>query len=209
MSMHTELRAREGDRMPYRMGVTGAYRDEAAQGAALADAPGLTDAQILDDAIADALARYGLPAEVARPAVLARGAGSGEERVVLFGFTFPSGATAAWLLQHESMPDGGHQSTLGRLPHAPAGTALADRLIGVPVDGYRIAVHAPAAASGVEVLTADGRVLGLVPLTDGGHVGEVPGGAFVPSTDGAASLRAVDASGATVAEAPIGRVEAR
>jgi hypothetical protein len=81
-------------------------------------------------------------------------------------------------------------------------------LIGVPVDGYRIAVHAPAAASGVEVLTADGRVLGLVPLTDGGHVGEVPGGAFVPSTDGAASLRAVDASGTTVAEAPIGRVGA-
>jgi hypothetical protein len=43
----------------------------------------------------------------------------------------------------------------------------------------------PEGATGVEVLTADGRVLGLVPLTDGGSV---------------------DASGATVAEAPIGRL---
>jgi hypothetical protein len=91
--------------------------------------------------------------------------------------------------------------------HAPAGTPLEDRLVAAPVDGLQLALHGPERAVRAEVLTEDGRVLGSVELTDGGFVGEVPGGSFAPSTDGAASLRLLDASGATVVEDEIGRVE--
>jgi hypothetical protein len=116
------------------------------------------------------LAEYGLTEEQARPEVLARGDGFDGKRIILFGLTFPSGATGVWLQTVDQDPDG-WSNMLGRLPHAPAGTPLDERLV-----------------------AAD--------------VGEVPGGSFPLRTDGGLSVRALDASGHTVAEAPVQYLEA-
>jgi hypothetical protein len=139
------------------------------------------------------------------PRTLVAGNAADGHRATLIGLTFPSGATGAWLVDYTLVPDG-WRSSVGRLPHAPAGTPLEERLIGVPVGEDRIALHAPPRAVRVEVLSAEGAVLGTVDLADGGYVGTVPGGSFAPSTDGAAMIRALDSAGGTVAEGPIDQV---
>jgi hypothetical protein len=201
----SEVRSRVDDRTPYPIDPTVTFTDDPG----LSD-PGRQDIEITEDyVVAQTLARvaaeYGLTEEQLRPEVLASGDGNGNERVILFGMTFPSDATGVWRLTYEEHPDG-WESMVSRLPHAPAGTPLQERLAAVPVDGTHLAVHAPASAVRAEVLTAEGAVLGTVDLVDGGYVGEVPGGTFAPSTDGAATVRALDAAGRTVVEGPIGRV---
>lgn len=199
-----ELRTRGGSSAPYLVPMTLAY-----PGADLAAAPPPvgtpSDQELFDDLVAEVLADHDLTAEEARPTVLARGTGYQDERVLLVGMTFPSGATGAWLLTSGQYGDG-WSGGLARLPHAPAGTPVEERLVAVPVDGRQLALHGPRQAVGAEVLTEDDRVLGTVELADGAFLGEVPGGAFAPSTDGAASVRLLDAAGAVVAEGPIGRV---
>jgi len=159
---------------------------------------------VIDQTVARLLAEYALTEEQARPTVLASGPGKISD-VALLGLTFPSDATGVWLLTYEAGV-GGWSSSLGRLPYAPAGTPLEQRLVAVPVSGFQFAVHAPEGAVRAEVLTADGDELGSVDLVDGSYIGEVPGRAFAPSTDGAARVRALDSSGRTVAEGPIERV---
>jgi hypothetical protein len=154
---------------------------------------------------ADESAFEPLTADQLEPTVLAEGSTTDEDGTVLLGMTFPSGATGVWLLTYELSEYGG-SSSVARLPHAPAGTALEDRLVSVPAGGHQIALHAPESAVRAEVLTAEGAVLGSVELLDGSYVGEVPGGSFAPSTDGAATVRALDATGSVVAEGPIDRV---
>jgi hypothetical protein len=163
---------------------------------------------VIDQTVAGLLAEYALSKEQARPTVLASGPGRLSTGVVLLGLTFPSDATGVWLLTYEAGV-GGWSSSLGRLPYAPAGTPLEQRLIAVPVSGFQFAVHAPEGAVRAEVLTADGDELGSVDLVDGAYIGEVPGRAFAPSTDGAATVRALDSSGRTVAEGTIERVVAK
>ena len=204
-SMSSEVRSRVSERTPYRIIPTVVFTDD----------PGLTDpgradveitaAYVRDQTVAHLLAEYALSEQQLRPRVLTTGDGAGTERVALIGMTFPSGATGVWLLTLERHEDT-WSSTLGRLPHAPAGTPLEQRLVAVPVDGSHLALRAPEGSVRAEVLDGDGDVLGTVQLTDGGFVGPVPGETFAPSTDGAASVRALDASGGTVAEEPIGRI---
>ena len=204
-SMARELRARGASSVPYLVPVTLAHPGQAERGVPRSVPAELPEQALYDDLVTELLAGYDLTAEEARPTVLARGTGSRDERVLLVGMTFPSGATGAWLMTSEQYGEG-WSGGLARLPHAPAGTPLEERLVAVPVDGARLALHGPERAARAEVLTAEGRVLGTVELTDGGYVGEVPGGSFAPATDGAASLRLRDAAGTVVAEGPIGRL---
>ena len=202
-----ELRTRGASSVPYRVPVTLVHPGQADPRLSRPAADVPSDQALVDDLVTEVLADYDLTAEAARPTVLARGTAYQDERVLLVGLTFPSGATGAWLLTADQYGEG-WSGGLDRLPHAPAGTALEDRLVAVPVDGYYLALHGPERAVRAEVLTEDARVLGSVELTDGAFVGEVPGGSFAPSTDGAASLRLLDATGAVVAEGPIGRLVA-
>jgi hypothetical protein len=167
----------------------------------------ITEQYIVDQTVAEVLAEYGLTEEQARPEVLARGDGFDGKRIILFGLTFPSGATGVWLQTVDQDPDG-WSNMLGRLPHAPAGTPLDERLVAADVDGFRLALRAPAGAVRAEVLDTDGTLLGSVHLDDGTYVGEVPGGSFPLRTDGGLSVRALDASGNTVAEASVQYLEA-
>jgi hypothetical protein len=149
------------------------------------------------------MGRYNLLGEAdPQPRTLATGDGGDGHRIALLGLTFPSGATGVWLVDYTLVADG-WRSSVGRLPHAPAGTPLEGRLVAAQVDRSYLALHAPPGAVRVEVLTAAGAVIGRVGLTDGGYVGEVPGGSFQPDPGGAAKVRALDASGRTLTEAPI------
>jgi hypothetical protein len=210
-SFTREIRIRVDDRLSYQVLPTLVFTDDPGPTGPRRGEVEMTEDFIVGETTASLLAEYALTEDQARPSVLVSGDGHGDadgtERAVLIGLTFPSGATGVWLLTYEKQPDG-WSSTLGRLPHAPAGTRVEERLVAVPVDGAHLALHAPAAAVRAEVLTAEGAVLGSVDLVDGGYVGEVPGGSFAPSTDGAATVRAVDAAGRTVSEGPIGRVVA-
>ena len=203
--MGTELRTRQRQQSPYT--VMPSVVTASTAGAPSPAPPGRLSEQLLvEETVADLLAQYDLTEEQARPTVLARGDAGGEAgRAVLLGLTFPSGATGTWLLSYEITEHGG-SSSLGRLAHAPAGTALEDRLVAMPASAGYLALRAPDGAVRAEVLTEGGEVLGTVQLTDGSSVGEVPGGTFAPSTDGAARVRALDASGDVVAEGPIGRI---
>lgn len=205
-TMGRELRTRGASSIPHRVSVTVMHPGQVL---AVPPAPppldAVSDQALFDDLVAEVLADYDLTAEEARPTILARGDGYEGERVLLMGLTFPSGATGAWLLTGDQYSDG-WSGGLARLPHAPAGTPLEERLIAVPVDGFQLALHGPERAVRAEVLTSDDRVLGRVDLDDGAFVGEVPGGSFFPSTDGAAGLRLFDASGDVVASGFIGRV---
>lgn len=200
-----ELRTSDGTGRPYVVGPTIVHPQTRGSAVPVVPSGAPSEQAMLDDLVAGLLAQYGLTADEARPIVLARGTGRDGERIGLIGLTFPSGATGAWLMTVETTADGWGGS-VSRLPHAAAGTPLEERLVSVPVDGYRLALHGPEQAVRAEVLTEDGRVLGAVPLEDGAFVGQVPGGAFAPSTDGAASLRLLDPAGGVVAEGPIGRV---
>jgi hypothetical protein len=210
-SITREIRSRVDDRLSYQVVPTLVFTDDpGATGPRPGEVETFADF-IVGETIASLLAEYSLTEDQARPSVLVSGDGHGDadgtEHAVLIGLTFPSGATGVWLLTYEKKPDG-WSSRLGRLPHAPAGTSVEERLVAVPVDGAHLALHAPAAAVRAQVLTAEGTVLGSVDLVDGGYVGEVPGDTFAPGTDGAAAVRALDAEGRTVAEGPIGRVVA-
>ena len=204
-SMASQVRSRVDDRMPYTILPTVTFTDDAGLTDPSRPVAEVTEELILEETIDRVLAEYGMTEEQLRPVVLASGGGNGNERLVLFGMTFPSDATGVWLLSYERDRQGWN-STLGRLPHAPAGTALGDRLVSVPSDGVRIVIAAPGGAVRAQVLSDEGEELGSVDLVDGGYVGPVPGGAFAPSTNGAATVRALDASGAVVAEEPIGRL---
>jgi hypothetical protein len=165
----------------------------------------LTEQYVLGQTLDHIMGRYNLQGEAnPQPRTLITGDAADGHRAALVGLTFPSGATGAWLVDYTLVTDG-WRSSVGRLPHAPAGTPLEERLIGVPVGEERIALHAPPGAVRADVLTDEGTVLGTVDLADGGYVGPVPGGSF-SGTDGAARVRALDASGRTVAEGPIDRV---
>ena len=165
----------------------------------------LTEQYVLGHEWERIMYRYGLLGEAnPRPRALAAGDAADGHRAALVGLTFPSGATGAWLVDYTLVP-GGWQATVGRLPHAPAGTDLEERLIAAPVGADRIALHAPPGAVRMEVLTVEGAVLGSVDLADGGYVGPVPGGSFA-GTEGADRVRALDAAGRTLAEGPIDRV---
>ncbi len=166
----------------------------------------LTEQYVLNGEKDRIMHRYGLMGggPDPNPRTLVAGDAADGHRVALVGLTFLSGATGAWLVDYTLVTDG-WRSSVGRLPHAPAGTPLEERLIGVPVGEDRIALHAPPGAVRVEVLTAEGAVLGTVDLVDGGFVGPVPGGSF-SGTDGADRVRALDPSGRTVAEGRIDRV---
>jgi hypothetical protein len=199
------VRVRVGGRQPFAVRPTVVSTDGPGDPSRGTDQVG--DQDVVDQSTGSVAARYGLTRQQLRPRVLAAGNGSDGERIVLFGATFPSGATGAWLLTYQLRADG-WDSSLGRLPHAPAGTPLEDRLIAVPVDGFRLALAAPEGAVRAEVLTTRGEVIGGVDLDGGSYVGEVPGGSFAPGTGGAAKVRALDAAGRTLAEVPIDRVVA-
>jgi hypothetical protein len=167
----------------------------------------LTEQSVLGEEIDRIMSRYALQGggPDPNPRTLTTGDAADGHRAALVGLTFPSGATGAWLVDYTLVRDG-WRSSVGRLPHAPAGTPLEERLIGVPAGEDRIALHAPPGAVRAEVLSAEGAVLGTVDLADGGYVGTVPGRSFAPSTDGAATIRALDSAGRTVAEGAIDRV---
>jgi hypothetical protein len=198
-SMTREVRSRVDDRLPFRIMPTVAVTDDPGRADVVID-----ENQIVDQAAAGILAAYGLSEEQGSPVVLAEGTTDGGKGVVLLGLTFPSEATGVWLLTYEEQEQG-WVSSVSRLPHAPAGTPVEQRLTAVAVDGTHLAVHAPAAAVRVEVLTTQGAEIGSVDVRDGAYVGEVPGGSFAQGADGAAKVRALDASGAVLAEASIDR----
>jgi len=157
----------------------------------------ITDDHVIDQTVARILAEYALTEEQARPTVLARGPGTHSSGVALLGLTFPSNATGVWLLTYD-VGVGGWSSSLGRLPYAPAGTKLEDRLVAARASGLTVALHAPRGAVSAEVLTTQGVVLGSVDLVDGGYVGELPAGA--------AKVEALDAAGRTLDEGSIEQV---
>lgn len=202
-SMGRELRVRDAGAVPRVVGPALSFPGQASPPTAREAAP--PDQVVVDDLVAEVLADYDLTAEQSRPTVLARGTAYQGERVLLVGLTFPSGATGVWLLTADQAGEG-WSGGLARLPHASAGTPLEERLVAVPVDGSHLALHGPDRAVRADVVTADDRVLGSVPLTDGAFIGEVPGGSFAPSTDGAAGVRLVDAAGDVVATGFIERV---
>jgi hypothetical protein len=168
---------------------------------AVADPRGLlarVDGEALQWAVQALVAHYGLPADRLDPTLLAGGpvGGSGTS-TVLVGVTFPSGATTVHLLTHQgdrNAPEGA--SSIGMLTDpAPAGTALLDRVVAVPL-GDTITVSAPAAGVLAEVYLKDGTLLTTMPLVEGAGSAPLPPPA-------AQRVRILDADGIVVAEAPL------
>jgi hypothetical protein len=151
------------------------------------------DPALLDGDTARQLQSYGLTAEEAHPTVLA--AGPLGARVgqygVLIGMSFPSGATGTWLMTY-TPADPQATSMRAELPHAPAGTALLDRVIAVRAMAG-VLVSAPTGAR-AEVLDATGTVRDTIPLLNGSGTGPLS------SPDAATTVRVLDSRGVLVGE---------
>jgi hypothetical protein len=143
----------------------------------------------------DYLAGYGVASSQVDATLLATGplGGSPADYGELVGATFPSGATAAWIVTSSSQRP--EAASLWELPFAPAGTALLDRVLAVRVLGG-LMVSAPSGVS-AEAVDAGGTVLATVPLRAGAGAGPLV------NAGGATRVRILDATGGVVAEAPI------
>ena len=127
--------------------------------------------ELLQHVLRTAVRSYGTGPDAPAPVLLAAGrSGDGEDETVLVGWTFPSGA-ALLSIGHTEVTEGG-RTTSSHTDAQPAGAALLDRVLAVPLDGD-VALSGPPGAVTAEVLGADGALLGTVPLTTGSGVATI------------------------------------
>jgi DNA-directed RNA polymerase specialized sigma24 family protein len=165
---------------------------------------GVPDPHVVDAAVTDLALPLGVEPDSLQPDVLwsadfqlSRGTGS---VVVLVGYS-PGGAlvVTTWA--------GGIGGAVSCGTQTPPGTTEVAGLtvarvcdvalpgLGQTDDGRWLVVSAPPEAASAELLDGRGRVLGPLPLTDGGAVVNVP--------DGARTVRTLDAEGQPLRETPI------
>ncbi|WP_346620665.1 hypothetical protein [Blastococcus montanus] len=158
---------------------------------------GLAHEFVLQEAARQLAGRYGLPLRDLRPTLLAAGpvGGGSEDRTLLVGLTFPSGATGAALVDYWTDSFDMAQEDSFRVTLAAAGTPLLEQVFAVPT-ANSITISGPESGALAEVLLADGILHATVPLVDGAGVGPLG----PPAAD---RVRILDARGAVVAEAPL------
>ncbi|MDP5181042.1 hypothetical protein QOZ88_00180 [Blastococcus sp. BMG 814] len=158
---------------------------------------GLVHEDVLQQAATQLAGQYGLPLRDLRPALLAAGpvGGGSENRTLLVGLTFPSGATGAALVDYWTDRFDMPQESSFAVTLAPAGTPLLEQVFAAPTS-ESITVSGPASGVLAEIYLADGTLHATVPLVDGAGVGPLG----PPVAD---RVRILDDRGAVVAEAPL------
>jgi DNA-directed RNA polymerase specialized sigma24 family protein len=162
----------------------------------------LVDAALLDVAVPLGVEPAGLQPDLLWSAEVPLDRGTGEVAVLVAHS--PGGAlvVTTWAGVNRGAVSCGVQTPPGTTDVATLTVAricdVALPGLGQTDDGRWLVVTAPPAAASAQLLGSRGQLLGPLPLTGGGTV--------VPLTDGARSVRTLDAAGRSLAETPIAPV---